>query len=253
MAASSSLAIALVGTGQMGQAVEAVAHERGHTIVSRFNAEQPLPVDTQTSLKDVEVAIDFSLPHTATAHVQYYCTSGQRAVVGTTGWYDALDEVKGWVKAHDASVLYAPNFSIGVALLVRALRGVLPLLDDLPEYDAFVHEIHHTNKVDSPSGTAEMLGDTLIEGLRRKTHQAVEAQHGKIDPQALHVSSTRAGNVFGEHTIGLDSAFDQVTLRHVAKGREGFAFGAVRAAEWLAEGRSGLFTLDDMLDDVIGR
>lgn len=252
MATSSSLSIALVGTGQMGQAVEAVALQRGHSIATRFNAEQPLPVNERTSVDGADVAIDFSLPHTAKKHLRYYCASGQPAVVGTTGWYDALDDVRSWTEEHDASVLYAPNFSLGVALLVRALEGVLPLLDDLPEYDAFVHEIHHTNKVDSPSGTAEMLGDTILEGLRRKSHQTVEAQHGKIDPDALHVSSTRVGKVFGEHTVGFDSAFDQVTLRHVAKGREGFAFGAVRAAEWLAVGRSGLFTLDDMLDDVIG-
>ncbi len=252
MAAPSSLSIALVGTGQMGQAVESVARERGHSIASRFDADQPLPVDTMGVLDGADVAIDFSLPHTAKKHLRYYCESNQPAVVGTTGWYDALEQVATWVEDYNGSVLYAPNFSLGVALLVRALKGVLPLLDDLPEYDAFVHEIHHTNKVDSPSGTAEMLGDTIIKGLRRKSHQEVEAQHGKIDPKAVHVSSTRAGTVFGEHTIGLDSAFDQVTVRHVAKGREGFAFGAVRAAEWLSEGRKGLFTLDDMLDDVIG-
>jgi len=253
MASSSSLSIALVGTGQMGQAVEAVALERGHTIAARFNADQPLPTDERASVDGADVAIDFSLPHTAREHLQYYCEAGQPAIVGTTGWYDALDDVRSWVDANEASVLYAPNFSLGVALLVRALKGVLPLLDDLPEYDAFVHEIHHTNKVDSPSGTAEMLGDTIIDGLHRKTHQDVEAQHGTIDSKALHVSSTRAGKVFGEHTVGFDSAFDQVTLRHVAKGREGFAYGAVRAAEWLVQGRKGLFTLDDMLDDVIGR
>ncbi|NBB84911.1 MAG: 4-hydroxy-tetrahydrodipicolinate reductase [Bacteroidetes bacterium] len=251
MASSSSLSIALVGTGQMGQAVEAVAQERGHTIVRRFDRETPLPTATQAALPEAEVAIDFTLPETATDHLAYYCNARQPAVIGTTGWYDALPQVRSWVEAHEGRLLYAPNFSIGVALLVRALRGVLPLLEDLPAYDAFVHEIHHTNKVDSPSGTAEMLGNEIIDALSRKTHQAIEAQHGAIPPDALHVSSTRVGQVFGQHTIGFDSAFDQLTLRHEAKGREGFAFGAVRAAEWLVQQRSGLFTLDDMLDTVL--
>jgi 4-hydroxy-tetrahydrodipicolinate reductase len=237
--------------GQMGHAVEAVATDRGHTIAARFDSASPLPTDTTEALPDVDVAIDFTLPETATDHLAYYCKAGQPAVIGTTGWYDVLPQVRSWVEAHEGTLLYAPNFSIGVALLVRALRGVLPLLEDLPAYDAFVHEIHHTNKVDSPSGTAEMLGNEIIDALSRKTHQAIEAQHGAIPPDALHVSSTRVGQVFGEHAIGFDSAFDQLTLRHEAKGREGFAFGAVRAAEWLVQQRSGLFTLDDMLGAVL--
>jgi 4-hydroxy-tetrahydrodipicolinate reductase len=111
-----------------------------------------------------------------------------------------------------------------------------------------VHELHHVRKVDSPSGTALLLGRVLLEGVSRKTHLETETQHERIDPAALHVTSTRVGAVVGHHTVGLDSAFDQVRFIHEAKGRQGFAFGAVRAAEWLP-GRRGLFTLDDVLTD----
>ena len=236
--------IALVGTGNMGQAVETLAEERGHEIVARFDSSHPLA--EANDLRSAEVAIDFSVPNVAIDHLRWYCEHGQPAVIGTTGWYDDLDTVRGWVDEHDAAILYAPNFSIGVALLVQALQHLAPLLDALPEYDAAIHEVHHTKKLDSPSGTAGMIAEVLLNGIDRKTHIETETQHGRIDPAALHVSSTRLGSVFGQHTVTLDSDFDQITLAHAAKNRRGFAFGAIKAAEWLP-GRQGLFTLDDML------
>ena len=241
--------IALVGTGRMGRAVEAMAGERGHDVVARFNTLHPLAAaEDASALGGADVTIDFSLPSLALDHLNLYCRWNQAAVVGTTGWYDDLDRVRAWIAGSEAAVLYAPNFSLGVALLVRALRGVGPLLDRLPEYDVAVHEAHHTGKVDSPSGTAFLLARVLLDDLRRKTRLETETQHQPIDPDALHVTSSRVGSVFGEHTVYLDSAFDQITLAHQAKNRQGFAFGALKAAEWLP-GRKGLFTLADLLLD----
>jgi 4-hydroxy-tetrahydrodipicolinate reductase len=235
----------------MGQAVESAVQRGGtHEVVARFDERQPLldARDPET-LQGADLVIDFSAPDVALDHIHRYCFWGIDAVVGTTGWYDDLDRVKDWVEEGQNGLLYAPNFSLGVAALVRALRGALPLLDRLAEYDPFVHEIHHTGKVDSPSGTALMLAETVLAGLQRKTRLATETQHGRIDPEALHVTSARAGAVFGDHTVGFDSEVDQLTFRHVAKGREVFASGALRAAEWL-HGRTGLFTLDDLLADL---
>lgn len=240
--------IALAGTGQMGQAVAALAPEREHDIVARFDSAQPLMAAAPEDLNGAAVVIDFSLPGVVLRHIERYCEWQQPAVIGTTGWYDEMDRVEHWVEAHEGTLLYAPNFSLGVALVRQAVEHLTPLLDELPDFDAYVHEMHHTQKVDSPSGTARMLANVLIDGLERKTHLEPEAQHDRIDPKALHVSSTRAGSVFGEHTVGLDSPYDHVTLRHRAKNRKGFAFGALRAAEWLP-GRTGLFTLDDLLAD----
>ncbi len=243
--------IALVGTGRMGQAVEALARERGHDVVARFNARHPLAAARGiAALHGADVAIDFSLPTLALDHVNLYCRWNQPAVIGTTGWYDALDRVRAWMAQSEAAVLYAPNFSLGVALVLRALRALGPMLDRLPEYDVAVHETHHTGKVDSPSGTALLLAKALLDDLARKTRLETETQHQPIDPDALHVTSSRFGSVFGEHTVYLDSPFDQITLAHQAKNRQGFAFGAVKAAEWLP-GRKGLFTLDDLLEDWI--
>lgn len=242
------MTIALVGTGQMGQAVANLAPDRGHDVGPTFNSERPLMDAQRDALKDTDVVIDFSLPSLAVMHIRRYCVWGQPAVVGTTGWYDKLATVNELVATHDASLLFAPNFSVGVAVMRRALEAALPLLDQLGDYDAFVREIHHTNKADSPSGTAKMLGELLVEELNDKDHLEIETQHQKIASSAVHVSSTRAGSVRGEHTVGFDSPYDQVTVHHRAKSRRGFAEGALRAAEWLL-GRRGLYTLDDVLAD----
>lgn len=244
--------LALVGTGQMGQAVEALAGQHGHDIAARFDIDKPLlDADSLAALDGAEVVVDFSHPDVALAHMERYCAWNVTAVIGTTGWYDDLDQVKHWVDESEAALLYAPNFSVGVALMVRALRSVGPLLEQLPEYDPFVHEVHHARKADSPSGTALMLAGELLERLSRKTRIETETQHGLIDAEALHVSSTRAGDVFGQHVVALDSSFDHITFRHEAKNRQGFAFGALKSAEWLI-GRQGLFTLDDVLEEWLG-
>ena len=240
--------LALVGTGQMGQAVAAEAADGPHDVVARFDSDRPFLDADPPALDDVDVAVDFSLPSLAVPHLRRYCEWNLPVVMGTTGWYDELAKVQSVVKKHDASVLYAPNFSIGVAVLSRAVDHVTGLMDELDEYDVFVQELHHTKKADSPSGTAHMLGEQLVEGLARKDHIDAEAQHQRIDPEAVHVSSTRVGTAFGEHTVGFDSPYDRIALRHRAKNRRGFAVGALRAAEWL-QGRTGLFTLDDVLDD----
>jgi len=245
-----SLRVALAGIGRMGTAVEA-AIERGgrHSVVARFDEVRPLlDVRDPEELHGADVIIDFTAPDVVLDNIHRYCFWGIDAVVGTTGWYDDIPRVAEWVEEGQNGVLYAPNFSLGVAALVRALRGALPLLQQLQEYDPHVHEVHHVGKVDSPSGTALMLADTLIGGLSRKTRVEPETQHGRIDPDVLHVTAARVGSVFGEHSVVLDSPVDQLLFRHVAKGRNAFATGAIRAAEWVT-GKTGLFSLDDLLED----
>lgn len=244
--------IALVGTGKTGQSIDRLAKENGHHVVSRFDSSNPL-LDTEhvDALHNAEVIIDFTSPELAMAHMERYCTWQIPAVIGTTGWYDDLEVVQQWVHKHQASLLYAPNFSIGVAVTSRLVEFAAGLFNQLPAYDGFVHETHHRLKVDSPSGTALHLANQLLEGLDRKTHLATDAQQNAIAEDALHVSSTRAGHIFGHHVVGFDSPYDHITITHDAKSRDGFAFGALRAAEWLI-GRKGLFTLDDLLAEWLG-
>ena len=241
--------IALVGTGKTGSAIERMALDQGHDVVARFNSVQPVLIQQDDSaFKGCDVVIDFSTPTLALPHIKRYCEWNLHAVIGTTGWYDQMSYVKQWVRTSNSGLLYAPNFAIGVALLSRILKKAAALINKIPEYDIGVHEAHHKYKLDSPSGTALHLAEILLNGIDRKKSIATETQHQQIPISELHVTSQRLGQIFGQHTITFDSPFDEITIAHNAKNRDGFAFGALRASEWLI-GKKGLFTLDDLLTD----
>ena len=227
----------------MGVAVESLAVERGHEIVTRFNRRQPLQMAAQLSAADV--GIDFTLPDAASSHIEVCIRAGIPVVVGTTGWYEGLTRIKELVRCEQGAVLYSPNFSLGIQLTRHALRAAIQLLNHLPDYDVAIHEVHHTRKVDQPSGTAINLAETILEGLQRKSRWAADA---KGDPRTLGITSQRVGTVFGRHEVIMDSPADQMTISHHAKSRAGFAAGAITAAEWICD-RTGLFTLEDMLSD----
>ena len=241
--------IALNGMGKMGQAIAQLATQ--HEIVATFDIQNPLLAEADPSVMNgADVVIDFSHPDIALDHIHRYCLWGFNAVIGTTGWYNELHQVADWVEEGQIGLLYAPNFSMGVAVINRAIQAVMPLLNELHEFDASVHELHHTAKVDSPSGTGLYLANTVLAGLDRKSHIEAEAQHQAIKPDALHVSSQRVGHIFGEHTVTFDSLFEQLKFEHIAKNRQVFASGALKAAEWL-KGKEGLFSLDNYLDDIL--
>ncbi len=168
--------------------------------------------------------------------------------MGTTGWYTELEQVQQQLAKHTCGLVYAPNFSIGVAVLSRLVEKAGGIMDKIPEYDASVHEAHHVHKLDSPSGTALHLANILVDTISRKTRIEPETQHQPIAADALRVTSQRLGHVFGEHTVTFDSLYDQISISHNAKNRNGFALGALRAAEWIV-GKRGLYTLDNLLDD----
>jgi 4-hydroxy-tetrahydrodipicolinate reductase len=232
--------IALLGYGKMGREIEAAAKEQGDEIVEVFEIYRPVDV---VSLANVDVCIDFSMPESAVDNILIALEARKDIVVGTTGWYDRLPEIKS--RVHESGLLYSANFSLGVNMFFRIVRRAAELMNNAPEYDAYVHEIHHRQKVDSPSGTALKLADILVSQLDRKKTVRGDAVHEQIDPAALHVSSTRTGTFAGTHTVGFDSEADRIELTHVAKSRRGFALGAVRAAHWIC-GRKGVFTMDDV-------
>ncbi len=238
----SSLRIAIAGTGRMGQAVEELSLLRGHKIVRRFNQANPV---SESALEcNPDVVIDFTQPKVAVSHITSYCATHVPVVIGTTGWYDRISEVRSLVKSCNGAVLYSSNFSLGIQLLLHALQALGSILDQLPEFDVAIHELHHSAKLDSPSGTAINLADQLIRILRRKIEW--DRPSTPYDSSKLEIASTRIGHVFGQHRIMIDGPADHIILEHTAKGRDGFAQGAVRAAEWI-QGHTGLFTLEDML------
>ncbi len=239
---SVSLRIAVAGTGRMGEAVEACARSHGHAIIERFNRKNPV---TEVALGcNPDVVIDFTQPEVVLSHINRYCKTNTAAVIGTTGWGDKIEDVRNLVSSHEATMLYSSNYSLGIQILRQALDALGPLLDELPEFDVAVHELHHTAKLDSPSGTAISLAAQLVETLQRKHRWGTPST--PYDPSQLEVVSTRLGHVFGQHRVMIDGPADHITLEHTAKNRGGFALGAVRAAEWI-QGRTGLFTLQDML------
>jgi 4-hydroxy-tetrahydrodipicolinate reductase len=232
--------IALIGYGKMGREIELAAREQGETVVKTFDIGNPVDV---ASLSDVDVCIEFSTPQTVLANIRVALEARKDIVVGTTGWYDQIPEIRKSVK--ESGLLYSPNFSIGVNIVFRLARVAAELMNNAPQYDPYIHELHHRQKMDSPSGTALKLAEILLEKIDRKKRIETHSLDRRIDPEELHVSSTRTGTFAGTHTVGFDSDADLIEITHTAKTRRGFALGAVRAAQWLT-GKKGVFTMDDV-------
>jgi 4-hydroxy-tetrahydrodipicolinate reductase len=235
--------IGLIGYGRMGREVERMALTRGHEIVHRFDVEEA-GSKTLHSV-DAQVLIDFSTAEAVLEHAEAAAAAGIPLVEGTTGWQDRRQEIEA---IENLTMIYSANFSIGVYRFQQVVKLAGRLYGALGVYDTYVHEWHHTGKADSPSGTALSLAKSLLEELPDKRELLTTAAAGKIAPDRLHVSSTRVGRIPGTHEVGFDSPYDQITIRHQAFGREAFAFGAVRAAEWIC-GKHGLFTMDDFMAD----
>jgi len=232
--------IALIGYGKMGKEIESAAIAAGDTIVQKFDIDRPADV---ASLADADVCIEFSTPDTVVGNIQLALKAQKDIVVGTTGWYGRLPELKKLVV--QSGLLYSANFSVGVNMYFRIVAAAAELMRNAPDYDPYVHELHHRQKADSPSGTALRLADILLKRVERKKTIATHRMDGKIAPDALHVTSTRVGTFAGTHTVGFDSEADLIEITHTARSRKGFALGALRAAHWL-HGRKGVYTMDDV-------
>ena len=240
--------LALIGYGRMGHAVEAAAGAREHEIVARLDHGDAID---RKSLAGADVAIDFTLPGALVDNARRIADAGVDLVIGTTGWYDRMEEVRSVVGAGGIGCLWSPNFSLGVQLFFRLAGAAGKLADALEEYDVYVHEAHHRHKVDHPSGTALRLAEVLLQTIGRKTSWQEGPPAGAPDPNVLWVTAIRAGEIPGTHEVGLEGPADSIVLRHTARGREGFARGAVAGAEWV-KGRKGLFGMDEMLADRLG-
>lgn len=247
--------IAICGYGRMGRLIEAVAKECRHDITAVIDpvsqdAAVTARVISKESLNAADVVIDFSIPATAVANMRDYASCGVSVVMGTTGWYDQMEAVRTIVESSGIGCIWSGNFSLGVNILFAIVEQAAEIMNRFPEYDCMVHEYHHKNKADSPSGTASMIGAILLNGLDRKDTLVTEMLRRPIGEHELHVSSTRGGEVPGTHIITFDSAVDSIEITHRARGREGFAAGAVKAAEWI-EDRSGMFAIEDMMTSMI--
>jgi 4-hydroxy-tetrahydrodipicolinate reductase len=238
--------IALIGYGSMGREVESLAKEKGFEITNIFEINNPIISDKHY---DFDVAIDFSFPDSVFSNIQTLCKFKKNIVVGTTGWNDKKDEIRSMVEKADVGMVYASNFSIGMRMFFRIIEQASKLMNKVSGYDVFLHEIHHHRKKDSPSGTAISLADIIIENVDRKEEIITEKVRGRINPNELHVSSTRGGEIMGYHQVLIDSLADTIELSHRAKSRIGFADGSLIAADWV-HGRKGFYDFDEVLKNI---
>lgn len=234
--------LAIIGYGKMGKVIEKVALERGHEIVLKVNKDNADQVH-KGEFNGAEAAIEFSRPESAVDNIISCFKYGVPVAVGTTGWYDQWEAVKKANKEQNGALVAATNFSVGVNLFFELNKKLAELMNKRSEYNAFIEETHHTEKLDSPSGTAITIAEGLIE--KHSAYQKWENQQTK-SASTLDVISYREAGVPGTHTVTYDSTIDKITIAHEAKSREGFALGAVLAAEFLI-GKTGIFQMKDVL------
>ncbi len=236
-----------IGYGGMGKAVSAQAKERGHESVAVIESDDVISTET---LNGADVAIECTIPKAFWSNLERLCEFDQDALIVTTGWYDDVAKAKSMVEAVGNRVMWSSNYSVGVNVYFRIIEAAAKLIDRAEEYDVWGTEIHHRNKVDSPSGTAKTLEDILLANITRKTEVVEDALQRKIEDHELHFSSTRGGLVNFAHTIGFDSAADCIEIKHFARSRDGYALGAVKCAEWLKNQSPGFYSMDDYLKDI---
>ncbi len=234
--------VALIGYGKMGQAIERLAEVNGHDITLKVGSANKVDF-TPENLSKADVAIEFSRPETAFDNIALCIRSGIPVISGTTAWLDRLEEAKALVNEHNGAFLYASNFSIGVNIFFAVNRYLASLMEQQSQYDVRMEEIHHTQKLDAPSGTAITLANDILKNVSRKNVWVKEIAQG---PTELPIASKREDNVPGTHIVTWASGIDTIEISHTANSREGFAAGALAAAEWIV-GKQGYFEMKDML------
>lgn len=233
---------ALLGYGRMGKTIESIATQRGHEIVlkiGRNNTDEMTP----ENLRKANVAIDFSLPDTAFANIAACLRAGVPVVSGTTGWLDDFAEAQRLCEAEKGAFFYASNFSVGVNIFMQINERLAELMSGQSAYRVGMTEIHHTRKLDAPSGTAITLAEQILEKNERLQGYTLDDKEAE---NRIKIDSIREGDVPGTHLIEYASETDSLEIKHTAHGRKGFALGAVLAAEWLV-GKAGNFGMKDML------
>lgn len=228
--------IALLGYGKMGKVIERIALERNHEIVLRKGSQ-----DSFDGLENADVAIDFSVPSVAVQNISTCLEKGIPVVSGTTGWLEKYNEMVVLCEQKNGSFIYGSNFSLGVNIFFELNEYLAKMMNNLKQYKVSMEEIHHTQKLDAPSGTAISLANGIIKNTSYENWTLEKANDTQI-----HIDAKRIENVPGTHSIYYDSEVDQIEIKHTAHSREGFALGSVVAAEWII-GKKGVFTMKDVL------
>jgi 4-hydroxy-tetrahydrodipicolinate reductase len=235
--------IIISGYGKMGKEIEKAALARGHQVAAKLDT--PGDWSTQQNLvRLADMVIDFSTPESALDNIRKCFDLNLPLVIGTTGWHESAGLVKKWCSDEQQAIFFASNFSIGVNVLYNLTEHASKIMNKLEDYNVYIEEIHHIHKLDAPSGTAINLAEIIVENVDRKKQWVNRPQAIK---EELQILSVRENEIPGIHKITYESDSDKLTLKHIAKGRKGFAVGALLAAEWMA-GKKGFYGMRDLLN-----
>jgi len=229
--------IALLGYGRMGKEIEKIAISRGHEIVIRKD------IDDIIDITLADVAIDFSVPNASFNNISNCLEYNVPVIAGTTGWLEKYDDAVALCHQKNGAFMYASNFSIGVNIFFQLNKQLAKLMSPFEDYQVAMEEIHHTQKLDAPSGTAITLAEGIIENSSKNNWELGK----KTSPENIPIVSKRIPDVPGTHTIWYSSEVDTIEIKHTAHSRKGFALGAVIAAEWIV-GKTGVFSMKDVLN-----
>lgn len=253
---SSPIPFAMIGDGRMGQRISELAPQLGferRLLLGKENNAGAAGI-TESHFRNVKVAIDFSHADVLMTHAEAVLKTGTPLVIGTTGWLDPQQQatMESFIKTYDGRVVYGSNFSLGVQLFMKLAREAGRLLGHAEDFDAALHEVHHTRKADAPSGTAITLANQFLAGAKRKTETTYGVpQRGVADTERFRISSQRLGDVFGEHQLRFNSAWDDIELTHRARSRDGFAGGALKTARWLLHQPAGFYFVEEKVSDIL--
>jgi len=229
--------IALLGYGKMGKTIEKIALKRGHSIVIKTSS------NSGYNITDADVAIDFSVPSAAFNNISHCINHNVPVISGTTGWLEKYSDIINLVEEKKGAFIYASNFSLGVNIFFELNKQLAKMMSNLSNYNVSLEEIHHTQKLDAPSGTAITLAESIIENREDLNNWTLD----KTEDHKLTINAKRILDVPGTHSITYKSDIDTINIEHIAHSREGFALGAVIAAEWL-QNKTGVFTMNDVLN-----
>ena len=235
--------IALLGYGKMGQEIHKLAEKRGHEIVLIIDNDEDWQ-EKGSLLKEADVAIEFTTPDSAVENIMHCFENDIPVIVGTTGWIEDIDNIRKTCINENKSILFSPNFSIGVNLFFDLNRFLASLMAKWDNYEISIEETHHIHKLDAPSGTAIVLANDIIRNIERKERWVKELQE---NPEEVGIKSYRSEDVPGTHIVRYESDMDAIIITHTAKTRRGFALGALLAAEWIKE-KKGFFEMKDLLN-----
>lgn len=237
--------IALIGYGKMGKAIEKLALAKGHQITAIVDSQNSIE---NTNFDDVDVAIEFTRPELAVKHMNFCLEIGLPIVVGTTAWQNELKIITENVSKYNGALVHASNFSIGVNLFFEMNKQLAKIMEAHPAYKLEMTEIHHTQKLDKPSGTAVTLAEGIIEQNTNYKHWRLAESNELENGNEFFIHALREENVPGTHLVNYSSPIDSIQIQHIAHTRDGFALGAILAAEWI-KNKKGIFTMKDVLQN----